>query len=220
MISPQRTAATALNVPLYTLNNRVIEKLTIRRLGAEVLQRLSNDQEDYLVKKIIQLDHVKEAPSHIRVREIAAKLLEIGGDTKPLGKRWATEFLKRHSQVKDMIRSLLIVRYRHLPDELLLLDNSASIKKQKFIKNYYEARCYPLTRAQKQGSWRAADLSPINRQKELRNPFALLSTQEIPKTPPKQTKKRQFHERTTPQKLSDIHNCIQSFQPDLSPQDG
>ncbi|KAI0993429.1 hypothetical protein K3495_g14755 [Podosphaera aphanis] len=99
----QRAAASEFDVPLSTLNSRVTEKSSPRRAAAEAQQRLSKEQEDYLVRWIIQLDRSKEAPSHIRVREMAAKILEIGGDVKPLGKRWVNKFLTRHTQVKGMI---------------------------------------------------------------------------------------------------------------------
>ncbi|RKF79075.1 hypothetical protein GcM1_205009 [Golovinomyces cichoracearum] len=75
-----------MNVPLFTLNNRVNERSGTRRAGTEGLQHLSIKQEDYFEEWITQLVRVEEAPSHVRMREMATKILEIEGNNKPLGK--------------------------------------------------------------------------------------------------------------------------------------
>ena len=41
-------------------------------------------------------------PLHAQIRALAACVLEAGGDTTPLGKRWLEGFFKRNPAVKTM----------------------------------------------------------------------------------------------------------------------
>lgn len=61
--------------------------------------------------------------------------------------------------------------YCQILNELSILDESAPVKKQKFIKCFHEACHGRLTTTQIQGNWQAASLSPLNRHKSLKNPI-------------------------------------------------
>ena len=105
--------------------------------------------------------------------------------------------------------SPLKARYRRLIEDLSTIHDSAPIKKQIFIKCYYEARNERLGDTQIKGGWRAAGLFPFNRQKGLKNPFTQPALQGRPKTPEQQVNKRRIHDIVTPRKPADLHAAIQ-----------
>ncbi|KAI1007837.1 hypothetical protein K3495_g400 [Podosphaera aphanis] len=100
--SSQRAAATELGIPVSTFNYRIRQKRQSQKEGAEHLKLLTSDQELYLVNWIIQLDRVKQAPSHVHVRKMVAKILGLQEDTTFVDKNWVYRFLLRHPQIEEM----------------------------------------------------------------------------------------------------------------------
>ncbi|KAI0993129.1 hypothetical protein K3495_g15055, partial [Podosphaera aphanis] len=98
----RRAAAVAYDVPYTTLNERIRQKRQSRVEAAEPLKLLTNDQELFLVNWIIELDRVKQAPSHVHVRKLVAKILDLQGDNTSVGINWIRRFLSRHPQIKGM----------------------------------------------------------------------------------------------------------------------
>ncbi|KAI1008084.1 hypothetical protein K3495_g152 [Podosphaera aphanis] len=84
----QRAAAKAYDLPAATLIQRIKEKSKSHQESAEPLKLLCNDQELYLVNWIIELDRVKQAPSHFQVRKMVAKILNLEEDNTSTGKNW------------------------------------------------------------------------------------------------------------------------------------
>ena len=98
-----KATAAAHNVPRTTLSDRLNGKTINRRKAHEHDQRLTPLQETFLVEWIHQLDECGNSPSHPKVKEMAEKILRMGGDDKPLGKRWIGGFLDRNNGVKSVI---------------------------------------------------------------------------------------------------------------------
>src|SRR4051794_30745541 len=89
-----RAAGRAWAVPKSTIQHR--------KRGAQphatahsAQQRLSPDQEDYLVNWILEQDSLAQPLSHKRAREMATRILQHNGDYQPLGKKWLQSFLRR-----------------------------------------------------------------------------------------------------------------------------
>ncbi|KAI1004624.1 hypothetical protein K3495_g3587 [Podosphaera aphanis] len=100
--SSQRAAAKAYGLSAATLIQRFKEKSKSHQGSVEPLKLISNDQELYLVNWIIELDRVKQAPSHVQVRKMVAKILNLEEDNTSVGKDWVYRFLSRHPQIKGM----------------------------------------------------------------------------------------------------------------------
>jgi hypothetical protein len=82
----QRAAAKAWGVPRSTLQHRMAG-LQPRAIAHQHQQRLSPEQEEFLVDWILEEDSRAQPPSHARVREMAARILCLGGNHNPLGQR-------------------------------------------------------------------------------------------------------------------------------------
>jgi helix-turn-helix, Psq domain/Tc5 transposase DNA-binding domain len=96
--TPIRQAARLYNIPRSTLQGRLSGR-NARRLISQEQQRLSTIQEQCLVDWIVRQESLGFAPTHAQVRAIAASLLETQGDYTPLGRRWATSFVRRHPSI-------------------------------------------------------------------------------------------------------------------------
>lgn len=105
-----RAAARAYDLPESTLRARR-GGATNTNAGHAHQQRLTPDQEEFLVEWIIEQDKNGYPPSHARAREMATRILRYKGDDKPLGKRWISLFLRRNPRVASIIgRKLDIAR--------------------------------------------------------------------------------------------------------------
>jgi hypothetical protein len=98
----QRAAAKAWGVPRSTLQDR-LDGRQPRAIAHQHEQRLSPEQEEFLVEWILDKDSRAQPPSHARVREMATRILRLGGDPNPLGQRWAQSFLARQPRVASII---------------------------------------------------------------------------------------------------------------------
>ena len=62
-------------------------------------QRLTPEQERFLVEWILEEDSRAQTPSHPRVREMATRILRMNGDYEPLGQLWVPHFITRNPRV-------------------------------------------------------------------------------------------------------------------------
>ena len=101
-ISSIRTAARQFNVPRSTLTDRINGRLfrSERRANS---YKLSEIEEDLLLKWILSMDDRGGAPRPSTVREMANLLLVKRGSNviAPIGQNWATKFVKRHPELKS-----------------------------------------------------------------------------------------------------------------------
>ncbi|CEL00931.1 hypothetical protein ASPCAL00523 [Aspergillus calidoustus] len=101
-ISSARRAAEVFNVPRSTLRDRLKGHGFQPELRNHSF-RLSENQEEALVKWIIDRDTRGVAPKVSHVQQMAYLVLQEGSSTppKPLGKNWVTSFIKRHESIKS-----------------------------------------------------------------------------------------------------------------------
>lgn len=97
-----RSIARDFNIPYTTLHNHIDHGDMIGVVHREQM-RLSEEEEDWLAKWIIEEDRQGYAPPVARVRQMVMLLLRVRGDLDPLGKNWITGFKKRNPSVKTMI---------------------------------------------------------------------------------------------------------------------
>ncbi|KAI0992576.1 hypothetical protein K3495_g15609 [Podosphaera aphanis] len=100
----QRAAAKQYSIPFSTVRDRLhgVPDISARNQNQ---QRLSPEQERFIVEWNIEEDTRDGPPSHPRVREMASRILEANGDRNPLGKIWIPHFLKRNPRVASMVSS-------------------------------------------------------------------------------------------------------------------
>jgi hypothetical protein len=72
--STQSAAARAYNIPQKTFSSR-LNGSTNARIGREQQQRLTQEQEEFLVDWILKEDLRGFPPSHTRTREMAARIV-------------------------------------------------------------------------------------------------------------------------------------------------
>jgi hypothetical protein len=95
----QRKAAERWGVPRSTLQKRLSGSQP-RSNANEHLQRLSKQQESHMVRWILIQSNLGLPPTHQEVREFATRVIKVGGDDEPLGKRWIEGFLRRNPEVR------------------------------------------------------------------------------------------------------------------------
>jgi hypothetical protein len=98
----QRKAAAAYGIPRSSLQHR-LKGSAPHAIAYYQQQRLTLEQEDFLVKWILKEDARSQPPSHARVREIATQILKINGDHDRLGQRWISSFLTRQPRVSSIV---------------------------------------------------------------------------------------------------------------------
>ena len=92
VLPSQNAAADAYGLPRSTLQERIKGRKNARESHAHQ-QRLAPEQEEFLVEWILEEDQRGYPPSHSRAREMAARVLRMNGDTKPIGKKWLRKFM-------------------------------------------------------------------------------------------------------------------------------
>jgi DNA-binding Lrp family transcriptional regulator len=98
----QRALAKKWGVPRSTLQERVKGR-SRHAIAHSYQQRLTPEQEEFLVEWILDEDSRAQPPSHPRVREMATRILRMNGDTRPLGQLWVPHFLKRNPRVASIV---------------------------------------------------------------------------------------------------------------------
>jgi hypothetical protein len=97
-----RACAKAYGVPRSTLTDRLAHRDTLA-ITHQRQQRLTPEQEAFIVDWILIEDSAGCPPTHARVRDMAARVLAMNGDTAPLGKKWVSGFLQRNPRVASRI---------------------------------------------------------------------------------------------------------------------
>jgi hypothetical protein len=98
----QRKAAAAWGIPRSTLQER-LKGCAPHAIAHYRQQRLTPEQEDLLLEWILEEDARSQPPSHARVREMAVRILRLGGDHDQLRQRWISSFLTRQPRVASIV---------------------------------------------------------------------------------------------------------------------
>jgi hypothetical protein len=98
----KRAAAKAYNLPESTLRSR-LNGSTNSVASHQHQQRLSPEQEEFLVEWILEEDARACPPPHARAREMANRILRMNGDPNPVGKLWLSHFLRRNPRVASVV---------------------------------------------------------------------------------------------------------------------
>jgi len=83
-VSSIRATANKYGIPRSTLQDRIKGKLS-KHEARKHQQRLSPEQEEFLVDWILDQDPQGLSPSHERTRDMAHRILKMNKDTEPLG---------------------------------------------------------------------------------------------------------------------------------------
>jgi Tc5 transposase DNA-binding domain/DDE superfamily endonuclease len=141
VFSSERAAARHYGVNRNTLSNR-LHGLATRRESRQNLQRLTPEQEEYLVEWVLDLDTGGESPSHQRLREMTSLILLLSGDDQPLGQKWTQGFVKRHLRLKSAVgRRLKSDRAKEVTPEVLD-DYFTMVDRVRSRFNIPRERCY------------------------------------------------------------------------------
>ena len=97
-ISTIRDAARRFNVPHSTLQDR-ITGLTFRAEARANSHKLTQTEEETLVRRITSMDDRASAPTHLMVKEMADLLLAARGTTL-VGQKWVYNFIKRTPELQ------------------------------------------------------------------------------------------------------------------------
>ncbi|KAF4883786.1 hypothetical protein CGCF415_v015717 [Colletotrichum fructicola] len=92
-------AASAWGIPRTTLRRR-IKGAQSRDTAFADQQRLSPTQESHLAEWVRIQAALGLPPTHQQLEDFAERILQIHGDTQPLGKNWVQAFIKRNPSVK------------------------------------------------------------------------------------------------------------------------
>lgn len=102
LYSSQRAAAKAYGIPPSTLRGR-INGATNSAISHQHQQRLTPQQEEFLVEWILEEDARGFPPSIPRAREMANRILRMNGDLDPIGKAWLSQFVRRNPRVHSVV---------------------------------------------------------------------------------------------------------------------
>jgi hypothetical protein len=64
---------------------------------------LSIQQQEFFVDWILEQETQGFPPSFARAREMATRILQLNGDTQPLGKKWINKFIRGHPRIKSVV---------------------------------------------------------------------------------------------------------------------
>lgn len=98
----QNAAAKAYGIPRTTLQDR-LKGAKDTTTSHQHQQRLTPDQEVFLVEWILEEDARAYPPSHARAREMANRILRMNGDQNPVGKKWLAHFIRRNPRVASVV---------------------------------------------------------------------------------------------------------------------
>jgi hypothetical protein len=76
---------------------------TNRRAAHAHEQRLSIQQQEFFVDWILEQETQGFPPSFARAREMATRILQLNGDTQPLGKKWINKFIRGHPRIISVV---------------------------------------------------------------------------------------------------------------------
>jgi hypothetical protein len=98
----QRQAAQAYGVPRSSLQERMKGRQP-HAIAPQQQQRLTTEQETFLVDWILDEDSRAQPSSHPRVREMATRLLRMNGDHEPLRQLRIPQFIARNPRVASIV---------------------------------------------------------------------------------------------------------------------
>ena len=98
----ERAAASWHKIPRSTLQGRRAGQQP-HAIAHQNQQRLTLEQERFLVEWILEEDSRAQPPSHPRVREMATRILHMNGDYQPLGQLWVSHFVARNPRVASIV---------------------------------------------------------------------------------------------------------------------
>jgi hypothetical protein len=98
----QTGAAQKRGVPRSTLSGRLSGQAS-RNERIQAHQRISKSQEETLLRWVLRQESLGYALSHSQLRACVEAILKQQGDNKPLGKHWATRFVKRHLELSTKL---------------------------------------------------------------------------------------------------------------------
>jgi hypothetical protein len=98
----QNAAAKAYGIPRTTLQDR-LKGARDTTTSHQHQQRLTPDQEVFLVEWMLEEDARAYPPSHARAREMANRILRMNGDQNPVGKKWLSHFVRRNPRVASVV---------------------------------------------------------------------------------------------------------------------
>ena len=98
----QRKAAVANKIARSTLQGRLQGRQS-HAVAHQNQQRLTPEQEDFLVDWIRAEDLRAQPPSRLRVREMATRILHMNGDFEPLGQLWVPHFVARNPRIASIV---------------------------------------------------------------------------------------------------------------------
>ncbi|KAF6513173.1 hypothetical protein HZS61_007431 [Fusarium oxysporum f. sp. conglutinans] len=98
----QNEASQKRGVPHSTLSGRLSGQAS-RNERIQAHQRISKSQEETLILWVLRQESLGYALSHSQLRACVEAILKQQGDNKPLGKHWATRFVKRHLQLSTKL---------------------------------------------------------------------------------------------------------------------
>ena len=98
---PKAVAARTHGVPRTTLLGRLHGSET-RDIANEDNQKLSKDQEAYLVNWVTVQAKLGLPPTHLQIRQAAQRILAASGETEKLGVNWVMYFARRNPSIKAL----------------------------------------------------------------------------------------------------------------------
>ena len=87
-------------VPKATLHDRIKGACPKGQYEAQVLQKLSIDQENHLAQWIIVQEALALPVNHSQIRLFANRILQASGSQQTVGQGWVRKFIRRHPIIK------------------------------------------------------------------------------------------------------------------------
>lgn len=94
-----RQTSSRSGIPRTTLYNRLHGSQPHRASSSE-RQRLSPAQEASIAQWVLAQAALGLRPTHAQLKDFAARVLALQGDTRPLGRRWIERFLGRNPALR------------------------------------------------------------------------------------------------------------------------
>ena len=98
-----RAEAIAFGILRSTLHDR-LDRASDQTTAKQTTQRLTDEQERYLVVCIKELETQRNDPSRAMVRETASEILAPYEASGPLGNHWVERFARRYPEILSCIR--------------------------------------------------------------------------------------------------------------------
>lgn len=116
-----RAAANAYDVPFETLRERHLGVLPRAQTTAN-LRKLTNNEEQVLIRKVLQLSAEGFPPQRVIVEEIANTMLRTKNPSSPqaVGVKWVANFVKRHIELSSVYNRKFDIQRAEVEDPKLI----------------------------------------------------------------------------------------------------